>query len=53
MLVQTLSCESCQYVEFGGNPGKILRFGLRVWELCLNNFGNNDGIKESRIIPEF
>ena len=24
-----------------------------VWELCWNNFGNNDGAKESRIIPEF
>jgi len=24
-----------------------------VQELCWNNFGNNDGAKESRIIPEF
>ena len=22
-------------------------------ELCQNNFRNNDGVKESRIIPEF
>jgi len=24
-----------------------------MWELCRNNFRNNDGVKESRIIPEF
>jgi len=26
---------------------------IGVRELCWNNFGNNDGAKESRIIPEF
>ena len=29
----------------------LRRLGVR--ELCWNNFGNNDGAKESRIIPEF
>ena len=29
----------------------LLNLGVR--ELCWNNFGNNDGVKESRIIPEF
>jgi len=27
--------------------------GIGVQELCWNNFGNNDGAKESRIIPKF
>jgi len=27
-------------------------FRLGMWELCWNNFRNNDGVKESRIIPE-
>jgi len=26
---------------------------LGMWELCWNNFRNNDGVKESRIILEF
>ena len=29
----------------------VLKLGVQ--ELCWNNFGNNDGAKESRIIPEF
>jgi len=37
--------QSCIY----GIPVSVL--GMR--ELCWNNFGNNDEIKESRIIPEF
>ena len=31
----------------------IFIVSLGVQELCWNNFGNNDGTKESRIIPEF
>ena len=29
------------------------RFGLGMWEICPNNFENNDRAKELRIIPEF
>jgi len=33
-------------------PSKLISpLGMR--ELCWNNFRNNDGVKESRIIPEF
>ena len=32
-------------------PKPLLCLGVR--ELCWNNFGNNDGAKESRIIPKF
>ena len=33
-------------------PGNVYVLGMR--ELCWNNFRNNyDGVKESRIIPEF
>jgi len=45
---------TCDYKKAPNNkPCSSLFSVLGVWELCRNKFGNNDGVKESRIIPEF